>query len=449
VSHDSGRLDRRDFLVRGGLLAGATTLAGASGYLAARELAGPNGDAEAAGRETTKADTRQFLLDPAYVNLTTFLLASHPRVVREAIERHRRGLDAGTALYLRQAEPMFEEEARGAAAEYLGTTPEQVALTDSTTMGLGLMYARLGLEPGDEVVTTEHDFYATHEPLRLREQLDGATVRRISLYEEPENASVDAIVAAVSSALRPRTRALALTWVHSSSGVKLPLREIATAVARANRGRSDRARILLCVDGVHGFGAEDASPIDLGVDVFSSGCHKWLFGPRGTGLLWAAPHAWERLAPTIPTFDGSAYIAWIEGRAPTETPAGSLNTPGGFHSFEHRWALKEAFEFHRDIGRDNITARTRALATRMKEGLANIQGVTVKTPMDESLSAGLVCCDVSGRPAGELVDRLREEHNVIASVTPYAKQYLRFGPSIANQQADVDRALEAVAAIVA
>jgi selenocysteine lyase/cysteine desulfurase len=448
VSDEPRRLDRRDFLVRGGLLAGATTLAGAGGYVAARELGRSEGDAQAAGSEAGKTDTRQFLLDLAYVNLTTFLLASHPRVVREAIERHRRGLDAGTALYLRQAEPMFEDEARDAAADYLGTAREQVALTDSTTMGLGLTYARLSLEPGDEVVTTEHDFYATHEPLRLRAQLDGATVRRIRLYEEPENASVDAIAAAVSGALRPRTRALAVTWVHSSSGVKLPLREISAAVAQANRGRSDSERILLCVDGVHGFGAEDASPVDLGVDVFSSGCHKWLFGPRGTGLVWAAPHAWERLAPTIPTFDGSAYIAWIEGRPPSETPAGALNTPGGFHSFEHRWALKEAFEFHRDIGRDKVAARTRALANRMKEGLANIQGVTVKTPMDESLSAGLVCCEVS-RPAREVVDRLREEHNVVASVTPYATEYLRFGPSIANQEADVDRALEAVAAVVA
>ena len=121
MSEEPRRLDRRDFLVRGGLLAGATTLAGAGGYVAARELAGPEGDAQAPGPEAGKTDTRQFLLDPAYVNLTTFLLASHPRVVREAIERHRRGLDAGTALYLRQAEPMFEDEARGAAAEYLGT----------------------------------------------------------------------------------------------------------------------------------------------------------------------------------------------------------------------------------------------------------------------------------------------------------------------------------------
>ena len=183
-------------------------------------------------------------------------------------------------------------------------------------MGVALVYARLSLGPGEEVVTSEHDFFATHESLRLREQLDGVTVRRVRLYDEPESASVDGIVSAVSRALGPRTRALALTWVHSSSGVKLPLREIAAAVAHANRGRRERERILLCVDGVHGFGVEDASPADLGIDVLASGCHKWLFGPRGTGFVWAAPHAWRRLAPTIPSFDPRVYGAWIEGRPP-------------------------------------------------------------------------------------------------------------------------------------
>jgi selenocysteine lyase/cysteine desulfurase len=433
-------LDRRTLLLRGGFLVGASSVAGVGGYVAARELAG--------GDDSAHPRSRLFALDPDYVNLTTFLLASHPRVVRDAIGRHRRALDANAALYLRESEAALEDAARAAAASYLGAQPEQVALTDSTTMGLGLVYARLRLNPGDEVVTTEHDFYATHESLRLRREVDGVSVRRIRLYDEPESASAGEIVRAVFRALGPRTRCLAITWVHSSTGVKLPLREIAAAVDRANRGRRESDRILLCVDGVHGFGVEDASPVELGVDVFVSGCHKWLFGPRGTGLVWAAPHAWARLAPTIPTFDGRAYRAWLEGREPTDTPAGPLMTPGGFHSFEHRWALAEAFGFHEQLGgRAEVARRTHVLANRLKEGLAEIRGVTVKTPMDEALSAGLVCAEVAGARPGEIVDRLRDEHRIVASVTPYATEYLRFGPSIANDENDVDRAVEAVAAV--
>jgi selenocysteine lyase/cysteine desulfurase len=439
-----GGLNRRQLLERGGLLVGASSLAGRGGYVAAREVAEGDGTSLDLPHESASG----FELDPDHVNLTTFLLASHPRVVKDAIERHRRALDANAALYLRESEAALEDAARAAAAAYLGGDPEHIALTDSTTMGLGLVYSRLRLKAGDEVVTTEHDFYATHEALRLRSELDGVRVRRIRLYDEPQSASVDSIVTAVARALGDRTRCLALTWVHSSTGVKLPLREIADAIVRANRGRREDERILLCVDGVHGFGVEDASPVELGADIFVAGCHKWLFGPRGTGLVWAAPHAWERLDPTIPTFDGRAYRAWIEGRLPTETPPGPLMTPGGFHSFEHRWALTDAFAFHRDLGgRAKVADTTHALTARLRRGLAEIGGVRMKTPAGQELSAGLVCVDVMGMAPIEVVDRLREEHRVVASVTPYAREYLRFGPSVANSEEDVDRAIQAVATV--
>jgi selenocysteine lyase/cysteine desulfurase len=201
------------------------------------------------------------------------------------------------------------------------------------------------------------------------------------------------------------------------------------------------------VDGVHGFGVEARSPVALGADVFFSGCHKWLFGPRGTGIVWATPAAWARLQPTIPTFDGGAYGAWLQGRAPARTPPGPYMTPGGFHSFEHRWALTQAFAFQNGLGRNAVASRTHALATRLKDGLAGIGGVEVITPRSGALSAGLVCAELAGRDPGEVVERLRAEHGVIASVTPYAVRHLRFGPSVANSEDDVDRALAAVAAV--
>jgi selenocysteine lyase/cysteine desulfurase len=434
-------LRRRDFLVRSGLVVGASAVTGVAGYLGGRELAEDGEPARAQPPSSPKgggAMQDEFALDPEYVQLTSFLLAPHPRPVREAIERHRRALDKNPKVYLFERELELEQGVLEAASAYLGASGEDIALTDSTTMGLGLVYGTLRLRAGEEILTTEHDHYATHESLRLRAERTGATVRRIPLYRDIAAVSVDEIVESVRRAIRPRTRAVALTWVHSGTGLKLPIREIADALPE---------RVLLCVDGVHGLGVEDVAVAELGCDFFVAGCHKWLFGPRGTGVVWASSKAWAEVAAVIPTFDGRSYVAWIEGREPDELPPAAAMTPGGFHSFEHRWALSAAFEWHAELGRARVVEHTHGLAVALKDGLSEIPGVTVVTPRDQELSAGIACCEV-GADARATVETLEADHRVVASVTPYATEYVRFGPSIANTEEDVEEALRAVRELV-
>jgi selenocysteine lyase/cysteine desulfurase len=308
-------------------------------------------------------------------------------------------------------------------------------------MGLGLLYGGLRLEAGDEVVMTEHDFYATHEAWRLRNVRDRIPVRRIRLYRDAAHASIDELVSNAVAGIGPKTRVLAITWVHSVSGVKLPVRQIADAVHRKN------ARTLVCVDGVHGFGAESQTVASLGCDLLVSGTHKWLFGPRGTGIVWARPEVWELARPTIPSFDGRAYGAWINQRAPSDVPGSVLGTPGGFHSFEHRWALAEAFALHRRIGKRRVQQRTHDLASRLKDGLASIRTVRLVTPRDPRLSAGIVVFDVGTQEPQRVVDELFRRR-IVASVTPYAEQHVRLGAGIPNGPEDVDAALRAIRSFV-
>jgi selenocysteine lyase/cysteine desulfurase len=412
-------LTRRGLLARAGVAAGALAL-------------GKTELAEAAPDLRDWGSVRaQFALDRGRIHLASFLLAAHPRQVRQAIERHRRGLDANPVDYLHGNEGRLTEAARSAAGRFLGVPAAEVALTDSTTMGLGLLYTRLALRPQDEVLTTEHDFYATHEALRL----SGARVRRVGLYDDPAQASVDEIVSRLRRAVTASTRVVALTWVHSSTGVQLPLRAIAAALPE---------QVLLCVDGVHGFGADAAKMRELGCDAFVSGCHKWLYGPRGTGVLWAGERVRELMRPTIPSFDdGASYGAWLSGSAPGGIADGRRLTPGGFHSFEHRWALAEAFAFHAGIGRERVQTRIRTLARRLRAGLADMRDIRLRTPASEALSAGLVCFEVAGRDPSDVVARLAARR-IVASVTPYARRYVRLGPGIVNSTADIDAVLRAL-----
>lgn len=426
-------MNRRDFLL------GTTALpALAAAAEKAPAAAAPAANEWAAVRE-------QFDLGTKYVHGGLFFLATNPRVVREAIEKHRKGLDDDPLSYTQQLEDT-EEESRKAAAEYLEVKPEEICLTESTTMGLGLVYGCLKLEPGDEVLTTAHDHYSTAIALEHRVARDGITVKSVALYDSaaPEAASAAKMTEAIVKAVTPKTRLVAITWVHSCSGVKTPVRAIADALGKLNAGRDPSRRVLLSVDGVHGFAAEDTSMPKLGCDIFITGLHKWLFGPRGTGLLWMKSDVWPLMQPTIPTFSGDAYPMWMGVMPKAPLAPALLNTPGGFKAWEHRWAMPEAFRWHAGLGKARVAARIHALNRQFKEGLAKLKHVKLRTPLSDEVSCGIDTLEVAGLEPRDVVKKLHEK-NVLATVTPYrAPRFARVSFGILNSPEDVEAVLKAI-----
>jgi isopenicillin-N epimerase len=252
----------------------------------------------------------------------------------------------------------------------------------------------------------------------------------LDLHDASANVTADALVHRIRTQIRPETRVLAFTWVHSSTGLKIPARAIADVVADANAGRADADRLLFCLDGVHGLGVEPDPLPSLGCDFFMAGTHKWLFGPRGTGILWGRPETQQAVTPTIPTF--SRQSGW-----------GPRMTPGGFKPFEHQWAMPEAFRFHQDVGKENVAERIHRLARQTKEGLARMPHVRLHTPMDDALSAGIVCFEVEGMGPETVVRRLRDRR-IGASTTPYSPSYARLAPGLLKTTHEVDLALAAI-----
>jgi selenocysteine lyase/cysteine desulfurase len=427
-------IGRRGFLVRSGLALGSALLAGAHSHARADQ---PSPQGTCKSWDEIRA---QFPLSPHLIHLAGFFLASHPTPVRDAIERHRAGLDTDPIGYWFEHEEKQEAAVLRAAADYLGAKPTDIALTDSTTMGLGLLYGGLQLRNGQEILTTTHDHYSTETSLRLRAERTGATVRQIPLYQSLNAVSRDELVDALRRGIVPATRIVAVTWVHSSTGLKLPIQEMARAIQAINRSRDEQDRVILCVDGVHALGVENFHVSGLGCDFLVAGTHKWMFGPRGTGLVWGNPQAWPVAQATIPTFSSQAYDLWMENKSSKSLPQSVHMTPGGFHSFEHRWALDEAFTFHQTIGKSKVTQRIYELSQQLKQGLAAMPHITLHTPVSQDLSAGIVCFEVAGLAPRTVVEKLHQR-GIIGSVTPYATKYVRLAPTLINSPGEIDRTL--------
>ncbi|HEY0828379.1 MAG TPA: aminotransferase class V-fold PLP-dependent enzyme [Bacilli bacterium] len=398
--------------------------------------------------ETTEYDWEairaQFNLNPEYVHLgASQFIASHPKPVREAIARHRDALDYDPVLYSIQHEDDCTQDICKEAAAYLAMdSPNDIALTDSTTMGLGITYAGLILHKGQEILSSEQNYYSHQESIRWAAERAGGSFREVPLYQNLPEATQEEMVASIIKEVKDETRVLGLTWVHSSNGLKTPIAQIAQALTKINKNRDQTNKVLLIVDGVHGFGVELETCKDLGCDFFIAGCHKWLYGPRGTGLVAATPEAWQAVNPVIPSFTG-VMDTIIKGQTRPTRIDGRQMTPGGFHSLEHRWALVEAFRFMANIGRERVYERVHQLGRLCKEGLADMPHVILHTPMEDKLSAGIISFEIRGLSVKDTVKRIVEQ-KVIATEAPYDTAYARFTPGIYNTPEEIGRALDVV-----
>jgi isopenicillin-N epimerase len=426
-------MDRRSFLNRSGFAIGAT--------LALPSLIA-NATPETSALDTWAGIRSQFKFDPAKIHMSQMLLASHPRWIRDAIEKYRNAMDENPVEYWENNWIQMDINVRKAAGAYLQCDPDEVILTDSTTMGLGILYTGFRFKEGDEILTTTHDHYSTEKSLDHAVAKNKATLKRIALFKEAATATVDEIVGTLKKNITPKTRMVAVTWVHSNTGMKLPIKEMGTAIKAVNGNRSAADRIYFCVDGVHALGIENINITELGCDFLSAGTHKWIFGPRGTGILWGKREAWNMVVPTIPAFS-IAYAVWLGLEPESKITPSDLHSPGGFHSFEHRWALVEAFDFHMKTGKDKIQERTQQLSTRLKEGLRSMKHVKIYTPVSTNLSAGINCFDVIGMKPEAVVKKLAEK-NIIANTSPYKTVYARLTPCMVNTDEEINQCIDAI-----
>lgn len=384
----------------------------------------------------------KFSLAKDMIEMSAMSMASNPEPVARQIRTFRDALDKSPHQYAMQNNRVLAPRVFQATSKYFGVDAGLVAYTHSTTVGLAQIHGGIRIEPGDEILTSTNEHFTTTEALRLRARRDGTAFRQVPLFRDSRSISTDEVVENISAAIRPTTRVLALTWVYSTDGVKLPIADISKVVQDENASRPRRADpLVFVVDGVHGFGVEDVNFADLGCHLFVAGCHKWIFGPRGTAIACGTEDGWREVAPLIPSFSSAKF-----GIA-------QLFMPGGTFAFEHFWALPSAFEFLGDtIGKPNVAARVHGLCARLKSGLRQIKGVTVVTPDDVAFSSGIVAFDVEAmspsKVAEELADRKARAYPVSTTVSAFdvtgARRHVRLSPAIFNTELDVDRALREI-----
>jgi selenocysteine lyase/cysteine desulfurase len=368
-----------------------------------------------------------FTVNRSYVNLNNGGVCPSPRVVQEAMKRYL-DLSNEAPVYTmwQMLEPQVESVRRGLAREF-GCDPEELAITRNASEALEVVQLGLELKPGDEILTTTHDYPRMLTTWRQRERRDGVVLKTVSFPVPP--GSLDELYERFERAVTPRTKVILVCHITNLTGQIFPVKRICQ-MARA-RG------IEAIVDGAHAFAHFPFTHADLDCDYYGTSLHKWLFAPHGTGFLYVRRSKIETLWPLFAAEKKQdADIRKFEEI--------------GTHPAANHNAIAEALTFHRGIGGERKAARLRYLRDRFLRRLAGSPRVTVHTSFDPQMSCGIGNLQVKGVDSVALAKYLFDAHRIIVVPIKHDEfEGLRVTPCVYTTLDEVDRFAEAIERVIA
>ncbi|PYS73148.1 MAG: aminotransferase [Acidobacteria bacterium] len=415
---------RRDFLSQAGKGVGLATLAFPS-------LASLLKEVEAASRSIEHLNADQVAMDEDYwsviqnsftvtrgiVNLNNGGVSPSPRIVTEALVRYIWQQEDATAYTMWQILEPQSETIRTGLAEMFGCDREEIAITRNASESLEILLLGMDFKPGDEILTTTQDYPRMLTTLRQRERREGLILKTIQIPIPPKN--LNEITAAFEKGITPRTKLILISHQVNITGQITPIKAVCD-MARAKG-------IETIVDGAHSYAQFDFQQKDLGCDYFGTSLHKWLYAPKGTGMLYVKRDKIEKLWPLMAAESKQAN----DIRKFEEV---------GTHSAAPRLAIGEAMLFHNGIGGKRKEARLRYLSRYWMNRLKDVPRIGFNTSFDPAQFCAIANVKVDGVDPYAIGSYLFAKNRIFTTPIVHEEfKGIRITPNVYTTLGELDR----------
>ncbi|HSE69604.1 MAG TPA: aminotransferase class V-fold PLP-dependent enzyme [Nocardioidaceae bacterium] len=373
----------------------------------------------------------RFSLDPDVVHLNHGAFGTVPDEVAATAARWRAAAEANPHRFHRVDAPAGVRAARGAAAAFVHAAPEDVALVRNVSEAVATVLHAVGLGPGDEILLSDHAQGGVRLAVDAACRRTGARAVEVVL---PLDATERSIVEAFTAGAGPRTRLVLVDQITSLTATVMPV----AAVAAAVRAAAPAAAIL--ADAAHVPGHLDVDPAGLGVDFWAGNLYKWAFAPRGSAVLWVAPHRRPGLQPLVPSWGADEPFPVPWDHPGNQDWATWLAVPAALEFF----AAQGGFE---QVRRNSelVHAGQRHVAEALGTELAGLPATPAPCMRLVHLPAGVLDGPEDAR---DLYERLSTEHRIEVGPVWFGGQGLvRFSGQVYNDPGDYDRLADVLAKV--
>jgi isopenicillin-N epimerase len=391
-------------------------------------------DVEAATRSVAHLKPEQAAMDEDYwsviqnsfsvtrgiINLNNGGVSPSPRVVTEALIRYQWQQEDATAYTMWQILEPQSETIRTGLAEAFGCDSEEIAITRGASESLEILLNGIDFKPGDEILSTTQDYPRMLTTLRQRERREGLVLKLVQIPIPPRD--LNEITAAFEKGITPKTKLILISHQINLTGQITPVKAVCD-MARAKG-------IETIVDGAHSFAQFDFKQKDLGCDYFGTSLHKWLYAPKGTGLLYVKRDKIGKIWPLMAAeTKQSNDIRKFE--------------EVGTHSAAPRIAIGEAMLFHNGIGGKRKEARLRYLSRYWMNRLKDVPKIGFNTSFDPNQSCAIANVKVEGIEPTAIGSYLFNKHHIFTTPIVHEEfKGIRITPNVYTTLAELDRFCE-------
>ena len=417
-------MHRRSFLSLAGRGLGLAALSSGSiasllrdVHAATKSVAHLTPDEAAADEDYWAAIQNSFSVTRGIINLNNGGVSPSPKVVTEALVRYIWEQEDCTAYTMWEILEPQSETIRTGLADLFGCDREEIAITRNASESLEILLDGMDFKPGDEILTTTQDYPRMLTTLRQREKRENLKLKLIQVPIPPKN--LNEITAAFEKGITERTRLILISHMINITGQITPVKAVCD-LARA-RG------IETIVDGAHSFAQFDFKRADLGCDYFGTSLHKWLYAPKGTGLLYVKRDKIDKIWPLM-----AAEAKQVSDIRKFEEI--------GTHSAAPKLAVGEALLFHNGIGAKRKEARLRYLSRYWMNKLKDVPKIRFNTSFDPNQSCAIANVHIDGTDPKAIGKYLFDKHRIFTVPINHEEfQGIRITPNLYTTLAELDR----------
>lgn len=374
----------------------------------------------------------EFLLDPNIIYLNHGSFGATPRLVFDSYQRWQRELENQPCIYFRRAHELLEQS-RTQLANFLGTTHSNLAYVTNATTGINVVAHSLKLKPGDEVLSTNHEYGSLDRTWQYLSQKQGFVYinKAIPLPVYTKEDFVNTFWDGVTN----RTRVIYLSHITSPTALVFPVQEICK--------KAREQGIITVIDGAHAPGQIPISLDDLGADFYSGNLHKWLCAPKGAGFLFVRPEMQSLIEPLVVSW------GWRQNYSDS-TPLVDFVEQQGTRDLAAFLAVPDAIQFYNDHEWETVRDNCHTLLVETAYRISNLFDLPLVSNLYADWVSQMGCAPIPAQiDCAELHRKLLDEHSIEIPVVNWnGHKMFRISIQGYNTAADIQSLIEAIKVLI-